>query len=106
MACVRGNTVEGSVFVHWWDYGYWVQSIGGRPTVADGGHAVTYWPHLIGRYVLTTPFPEAALSFMKSHGVSYLLIDPTDLGKYGAYSGIGSDEGGQDRISQIPVMLF
>ncbi|MEK6829600.1 MAG: STT3 domain-containing protein, partial [Nanoarchaeota archaeon] len=106
MSWVRENTPMGSVFVHWWDYGYWVQTIGQRPTVTDGGHFIEYWPHLTGRYVLTTPYPETALSFMKTHNVSYLLIDSTDLGKYGAYSSIGSDETGEDRLSQIPVMVY
>ena len=106
MFWVRENTSPGSVFVHWWDYGYWVQTIGQRPTVADGGHFIGYWPHLIGRYVLTTPYPETALSFMKTHNVSYLLIDSTDLGKYGAYSIIGSNEADEDRLSQIPVMIY
>ena len=106
MAWVRENTPVNSIFVHWWDYGYWVQTIGQRPTVTDGGHFIGYWPHLIGRYVLTTPYPEAALSFMKTHDVSYLLIDSTDIGKYGAYSSIGSDATGEDRLSQIPTMLI
>ncbi|MEK6842139.1 MAG: STT3 domain-containing protein [Nanoarchaeota archaeon] len=106
MAWVRENTAEQSMFVHWWDYGYWVQTIGKRPTVTDGGHEVTYWDHLIGRYLLTTPNPDAALSFMKTHNVSYLLIDPSDLGKYPAYSSIGGDGAGGDRFAQIPIMLF
>jgi len=93
MSWVRENTPKKSVFAHWWDYGYWVQSLGKRPTIADGGHFQGgYRDHMIGRYILTTPKPETALSFMKSNDVSYLLIDPTDLGKYAAYSKIGSDE--------------
>jgi len=92
MAWIRNNTEEGKVFVHWWDYGYWVQYLGERPTVTDGGHGNSFWDHLIGRYVLTTPKPESALSFMKAHEVSYLLIDQTDLGKYPAYSKIGGDD--------------
>ena len=106
MAWIRENTQENSIFVHWWDYGYWVQYLGERPTVTDGGHAVGFWDHLIGRYILTTPYPETALSFMKTHDVSYLLIDPTDIGKYGAYSRIGSDEKGDDRYSYIPTMFL
>ena len=106
MAWVRENTQENSIFVHWWDYGYWIQTLGKRPTVTDGGHENTYWDHLIGRYVLTTPRPESALSFMKTHNVSYLLVDSTDIGKYSAYSSIGSDSGGEDRFSQIPIMLL
>jgi len=106
MAWTRENTPENSIFIHWWDYGYWVQYLGKRPTVTDGGHGVGYWDHLIGRYLLTTPNPESALSLMKTQDVSYLLIDPTDLGKYPAYSKIGSDVEGSDRFSQLPVMVF
>ena len=105
MKWVRNNTQPGDIFVHWWDYGYWVQYIGERPTVTDGGHGNGYWDHLTGRYLLTTPNPDTALSFMKSQNVSYLLIDPTDIGKYSAFSSIGSDNSGTDRYSFIPSMV-
>lgn len=104
MNWVEQNTSENSTFVHWWDYGYWVQTIGQRPTVTDGGHANNWWDHTTARYLLTTSRPETALSLMKTHNVSYLLIDSTDVGKYSAFSGIGSDETGKDRLSWIPVM--
>ena len=106
MAWVRNNTGKDSIFMHWWDYGYWVEYLGERVALTDGGHVVTHWDHFIGRYVLTTPYPETAYSFMKTHNVSHLLIDPTDLGKYGAYSRIGSGEDGMDRYAGIPVMLI
>ncbi len=105
MEWVRDNTAEKSVFVHWWDYGYWVQYLGERKTIADGGHFQgEFRDHMIGRYVLTNPVPDLALSFMKSNEITNLLIDPTDLGKYGAYSSIGSDKTGSDRNSWIPLM--
>jgi asparagine N-glycosylation enzyme membrane subunit Stt3 len=110
MEWVRNNTSESAVFSHWWDYGYWVQTLGKRATVADGGHFQSRYDgnFKIGRYVLTTPQPETALSFFKTMDVDYLLIDQTDLGKYGAYSKIGggNDEAGEgsDRYSGIPVM--
>jgi len=72
----------------------------------DGGNANAYWDHLMGRYVLTTPNPETAYSMMKSHNVSYLLIDPTDVGKYSAFSKIGSDDSGLDRFSAITTMVL
>ncbi|MGY4884235.1 MAG: STT3 domain-containing protein [Nanobdellota archaeon] len=105
MKWVRENTQPGDIFIHWWDYGYWVQYMGERPTVTDGGHGNGYWDHLTGRYLLTTPYPETALSLMKAHEVSYLLIDPTDIGKYSAYSSIGSNKEGNDRFSFIPTMI-
>jgi hypothetical protein len=105
MQWVRDNTLPGEIFVHWWDYGYWVQYMGERPTITDGGHGNGYWDHLIGRYLLTTPNPESALSFMKTQNVSYLLIDPSDIGKYPAYSSIGSDKEHNDRYSFLPAMI-
>jgi len=92
MNWVRENTQTKDIFVHWWDYGYWIQYLGQRPTITDGGHGNAYWDHLIGRYVLTNQNPNTALSFMKSHNVSYLLIDQTDFGKYPAYSKIGGNK--------------
>jgi len=107
MEWVRGNTNERDIFAHWWDYGYWVQSLGERPTISDGGHFQgAFRDHMIGRYLLTTPEPDIALSFMKTNNVSYLLIDSTDIGKYSAYSKIGSDESGEDRFSSIPILTY
>ncbi len=99
MEWVKNDTVEGSVFVHWWDYGYFVQTMGKRPSVTDGGHSgFEHADHYIGRYILTTPKAKTALSYMKTWNVSYLLIDPTEMGKYGAFSKIGSNES-WDRVS-------
>lgn len=100
MDWVRNNTQENDIFIHWWDYGYQIQLLANRTTVLDGGNANSYWNHLMGRYGLTETNPNASLSFMKTHNVSYLLIDPTDLGKYAAYSKIGSDDN-WDRFAYI-----
>jgi len=104
MAWVRDNTPENAVFSHWWDYGYWVQTIGNRPTVLDGGNAIAAWNHLFGRHVLTGQSEIEALEFLYAHNVSYLLIDPTEIGKYPAYSSIGSDEN-YDRYSFMPTFI-
>jgi len=104
MDWVRTNTAEDSVFAHWWDYGYWVQSIGKRATIIDGGNAIVYWNYLLGRNVLTGDNQKDALEFLYNHDADYLLIDPTDISKYGAFSSIGSDAD-FDRYSWIPVMI-
>lgn len=99
MVWAKNNTNKNDIFVHWWDYGYFIQTLAGRPTVTDGGHAGGgNTDHFIGRYILTTPDPKTAYSFMKTWNVSYLLIDPTELGKYGAFSKIGSNDS-WDRVS-------
>ena len=100
MTWIKENTPEKSIFAHWWDYGYWLQSLGNRPTIVDGGHPVSFWNYLMGRDVLTAQNETEALEFLYSHNASYLLIDSTDIGKYPAYSSIGSDEN-YDRLGSI-----
>ncbi len=105
MSWVRDNTPKDAVFAHWWDYGYWVQSIGERATVTDGGNAIVYWNYLTGRLVLTGDNQKDALDFLYSHNTTNLLIDSSDIGKYGAFSIIGSNKN-EDRRSWIPVMTY
>jgi hypothetical protein len=105
MKWVREDTPEDAVFAHWWDYGYWVQSIGDRATVLDGGNAITYWNYLMGRYVLTGDNQDDALEYLYNHEATHLLIDSTDIGKYGAYSVIGSDEN-FDRYSWMSPFIL
>jgi asparagine N-glycosylation enzyme membrane subunit Stt3 len=108
MAWVRNNTPKDAIFAHWWDYGYWLQTIGERPTILDGGHAMHggFWNYLMGRHVLTAPNEIEALEFLYAHNASYLLIDSTDIGKYPAYSSIGCDASGKDRVSWISTFVL
>ncbi len=104
MGWVRENTSSNAVFGHWWDYGYWVQSMGERATVLDGCNAFSYWDYLMGRYALTGKDEIEALTFLCTHRTTHFLIDSTDIGKYSAFSSIGSDEN-YDRASFIPTMV-
>jgi len=105
MDWVRQETPTDAVFSHWWDYGYWVQSIGNRATVLDGGNAKVYWNYLMGRHVLTGDNQNDALEFLYNHDTDYLLIDSTDIGKYGAFSSIGSNEN-HDRFSWVATFVL
>ncbi len=105
MSWVRDNTSSDAVFAHWWDYGYWVQSIGERATILDGGNGIVYWNHLMGRHVLTGTDERKALEFLYTHNGTHLLIDSTEIGKYTAYSSIGADEN-YDRLSWISTFLM
>jgi hypothetical protein len=105
MGWVRENTPENAVFGHWWDYGYWLQSIGERATMLDGGNVIGYWNYLMGRHVLTGESEQEALNVLYNHDVTHFLIDSTDIGKYSAYSLIGSDSE-YDRFSWIGNYLL
>lgn len=105
MEWVRDETPENSVFGHWWDYGYWLQSIGDRATVLDGGNAIGFWNYWMGRYVLTGDNQDDALEFLYNHNTTHFLIDSTDIGKYTAFSSIGSNED-YDRYSWFGTFLL
>ncbi len=104
MSWVRDNTPREAVFAHWWDYGYWIQSIGERATVLDGGNDISFWNHLMGRYALTESDFTKTLAFLYAHKTTHFLIDSSDIGKYGAFSSIGSDAT-RDRQSWIPSFV-
>tara|TARA_Y100000310_G_scaffold228981_1_gene231334 strand:+ start:36 stop:1292 length:1257 start_codon:yes stop_codon:yes gene_type:complete len=104
MSWTRENTDKNSVFGHWWDYGYWIQSIGERATILDGGNVISYWNHLMGRHVLTGDDFESAEEFLYTHNGTHILIDSTDIGKYHAFSSIGSNKS-YDRRSWITTLL-
>ena len=55
----------------------------------------------MGRYALTGTNNTEALEFLYAHNTTHFLIDPTDIGKYAAFSSIGSDVN-YDRASFIP----
>ena len=105
MDWTRNNTPVDSVFASWWDYGYWIQALGERATITDGGNVIAYWNYLMGRHVLTSDNQEDALEFLYNHNANYLLIDSSDIGKYGAYSSIASNEE-HERFSTVPTLLL
>ena len=105
MSWVRENTPTDAVFAHWWDYGYWVQTIGERATILDGGNVIGYWNYYMGRLVLTGENQKDSLEFLYNHNATHLLIDSSDIGKYTAFSSIGSNEN-YDRYSWVPTLLY
>ncbi len=100
MDWVRRNTPLDAVFAHWWDYGYWIQTGGGRATVTDGGNEHSYWNYQMGRHVLTAANQTEALDVLAAHNASHFLMVSDEIGKYTAFSSIGSDEN-YDRYSWI-----
>ncbi len=105
MKWVRENTPKDSVFAHWWDYGYWVQTFGERSTLSDGGNARGAINHFIGRHLLTGRDRVEALELLKTHNATHFLMVSDEIGKYTAFSSIGADEN-YDRFSYIPTFFM
>ncbi|HLC62728.1 MAG TPA: STT3 domain-containing protein [Candidatus Nanoarchaeia archaeon] len=103
---VRENTPETAVFAHWWDYGYWVQTAWNRATLSDGGNARGAINYFVGRHVLTGQWDNEkrtsleAMQLLKANKATHLLMVSDEIGKYTAFSSIGSDVN-YDRYSWI-----
>ncbi len=93
------ETPEGSATMSWWDYGYHFESIGRRPSTANGWNA-GYYTQGVERAVnmpladfLTSdnPFNRTGLTnFLEKHSVDYIVLDNTMIGKYSAVSTISN----------------
>ncbi|MCX6814780.1 MAG: glycosyltransferase family 39 protein [Candidatus Aenigmarchaeota archaeon] len=88
------KTPEGSVILSWWDFGYWFQTRGHRPSVADGGNLGGPYGNRdfeIAEWYTDKPENWSAwVPWMKGYNVSYIFMDYTLPGKYGAISKIAS----------------
>lgn len=100
MNWVKANTTTDSVFTHWWDYGYWVQTRGERATTVDGGNYEITWNEMIGGrlfsgYNMTEVYQS--LKFFQNNETgqmpNYLLIVDDDVLKYVQMANIGGRPG-------------
>ena len=95
------TTPEDSVIAHWWDYGYWTQAIGERASIQDGGKpGGGFMVYTLARYGMTHPDPHESLEYFGAHDTTHLLHSSEEIGKYGAFSYLGSDKN-DDRQSVI-----
>jgi len=76
-----------------------------RASVLDGANSIKYWNYLMGRHVLTGQTQIEALEFLKVHDTTHYLIVSDEIGKYTAYSSIGSDQD-NDRYSWITTFML
>lgn len=103
MAFMKDETPENSSLLSWWDFGYWFQARGNRPSIADGGNINTSVNVEIAQW-FTAP-PENWSNFeqwLEEHEVAYILMDYTLPGKYGAISRIASNGEFTRGMQQFP----
>ena len=69
---IKNNTPKDSVFASWWDYGYWIQTLGERKTLADNSTVETLTIANIARMLLNSP--DEAWKALKDMGANYVLV--------------------------------
>jgi dolichyl-diphosphooligosaccharide--protein glycosyltransferase len=69
---IKNNTPTNSVVASWWDYGYWIQTLGGRTTLADNATLSTNVIAKIAQIFLSSP--DEAWKMLHDWGANYVLV--------------------------------
>jgi len=69
---IKENTPPGSVILSWWDYGYWITTMGERPTLADNATINSTQIAVIGRIFMSND--TIALPLLRKYDVSYIVV--------------------------------
>ena len=95
---VKNNTPEDSKIMAWWDYGYWIQTVGERATYIDNSAKIP-----MENYAnMLTDEPQSGIDRLNELGVDYVIVfvrgidhgDKIELG-------IGGDYGKLEWIAKI-----
>ncbi|HDM23571.1 hypothetical protein DRO02_01700 [archaeon] len=69
---LRMNVPPGTVVASWWDYGYWLQSMGEKTTLVDNATSNSTQIHMVAKAFMSTE--EEALKIFKRYNVSYVVV--------------------------------
>jgi hydroxylamine oxidation protein HaoB len=99
---IKKNTPEDALLIHWWDYGYHLQTFAERRTIVDGGNAGPPVPggHPNNRNIdvakaFTSPedkFYEYIRPYNPENRPIYVLVSIEEFGKSGAINYHAKDE--------------
>jgi len=100
LAYLEGTGQDNSV-LSWWDFGYWFQARGKKPSVADGGNlgdnraeGILYAgrnKEIAQWFISPTNTWDDHVEWLQQYDVGYILMDYTLIGKYGAITSIASE---------------
>ncbi|MBR9681017.1 MAG: hypothetical protein GOU98_04315, partial [Candidatus Altiarchaeota archaeon] len=84
------NVPEGEPVTTWWDYGYWIQTVGNTVSLGDGGNVgpgneINWYT---GRFFANDDY-ENATAWADEWNLTYFTVDAAMLPKFWAYSTLG-----------------
>ena len=89
---MKTTRLEDAVVAANWSYGSRLNVLGGVKTITDQDTFIPHWIHLYYRHVYCAQSAREALSFLKTHGATHLMLTEWGLiSKAWRYSYIGSD---------------
>jgi dolichyl-diphosphooligosaccharide--protein glycosyltransferase len=83
MRWVKENTPKDAVIAAWWDYGYWISTLGERKTLADNATLIDWQIRKIASTLLSTPDDawQILVSDTETDASSYYVTLPSDINK-------------------------
>jgi dolichyl-diphosphooligosaccharide--protein glycosyltransferase len=72
MVWLKENTPEDTVVASWWDYGYWITTLGERISIADNATIDTKRIKLLAKMLLSTP--DESWKILQDMDADYVLV--------------------------------
>jgi len=72
MEWIKNNTPKDAVVAAWWDYGYWISTMGERATLADNSTTYTYIIENIAKMLLSNP--DESWHLLQEMQADYILV--------------------------------
>lgn len=69
---MKENVGDDEVICSWWDYGYWIEAMAGKTTMADGATQTTRQISTIGKIMMSQP--EESLAMLERYGADYIVV--------------------------------
>jgi len=69
---MRDNLADDAVVVSWWDYGYWIEAIGGQTTLADGATTNGSQIGYIGRIMMLNQ--TESLPMLEAYDATHIVV--------------------------------
>lgn len=101
---IKDKLPQKSVVTANWNYGMPLNVLGGVRTITDSDTFLPHWIHLYYRHVFCAQSEQEALSFLKTHHATHLLL--TEWGvtsRAHVYSALGSDESNDRQFGFYPL---
>ena len=96
---IKTSLPQDTVMAANWSYGSRLNVFGGVKTITDQDTFLPHWIHLYYRHVYCAQDVREALEFLKTHGVTHLMLREWGLiDRASTYSYIGSDENSDKRF--------
>ena len=69
---IKENVEDDEVICSWWDYGYWIEAMAGKKTMADGATQSSDQIANIGKIMMLPP--EESIEILAKYGADYILV--------------------------------